>query len=268
MTLEVFDRKQLRKNRHRALKNFADHDFLFQWSAKALQDRLSDITRDFENRLSIGTRCALPNSITVDCTDTADVIADHDLLPFTDDSFDLVSSNLSLHSVNDLPGALIQINRALKPDGFFIASLFGGETLHELRDALAQAELKLCEGVSPRVFPFADKQQMGDLMQRARFALPVIDSEIVTVTYPNMRKLLHDLRGMGESNAILARSKQFAPRALFDAAEDYYKAHYSEDGKLIATFEIIFLAGWAPHESQQKPLKPGSAEHSLAEALK
>ena len=170
--------------------------------------------------------------------------------------------------MNDLPGALIQIKNALKPDGLFIGAMFGGETLKELRESLIQTELNMKGGVSPRIAPFADKQDMGALMQRAAFALPVIDSETVTVTYDNLFKLMHDLRGMGESNILAARNKTYPSRDFFTKTAEYYQTHFSEpDGRLIATFEIIFLLGWAPHASQQKPLKPGSAEKNLADVL-
>lgn len=279
----VFDRDLIRRKRQRALKGFGDYDFLFQWSKKELSERLLDINREFGAALQIGSRGALktsehqkikhivtcdltPQSLTQD-TDTY-VQATEEFLPIANESMDLVLSNLNLHTVNDLPGTLIQIRKCLKKDGLFISSMFGGETLHELRSVLTTVELDMTGGISPRIAPFADKQQMGDLLQRGGFNLPVVDSEIITVTYDNIFKLLHDIRGMGESNAILARDKRFVSRDFFmRAAQEYQEKFAQNDGRIVASFEIIFLLGWAPHESQQKPLRPGSAEHRLADAL-
>lgn len=219
---------------------------------RQIQDRLRDIKRDF------------PRAVHLSDQDNFD----EEFLPFKSQSLDVLTSNLRLHAVNDLPGALTQIRQALKPDGFFLAAMFGGETLYELRESLTHAELAIKGGVSPRVFPFADKQQMGALLQRAGFALPVVDSDILTVTYENMFALMHDLRGMGEGNMIAARDKRNPGKRLFMEAARYYDEHFKEpDGRIRASFEIIFLAGWAPHESQQKPLKPGSADTSLTEVL-
>ena len=270
--IQIFDRALLRTKRYRAGGAFADYDFLFSWAGRNLSDRLSDIKRDFYDVLQIGARCPAlhPRAVTMDL-DTCfhpRIIADEELLPVRENSLDLIISPLHLHAANDLPGALAQIRRALKPDGLFIAALFGGVTLHELRDSLTQSEIALKGGVSPRVFPFADKQQCGALLQRAGFALPVVDSETLTVTYDNAFKLMHDLRGMGEGNIITARDKTYPGKAFFMEAAHYYQSRYAEqDGRIAATFEIIFLIGWAPHESQQKPLAPGSAEHSLTQAL-
>ena len=272
----VFDRSALRKNRNRCACNSGDHKFLFDWTSARLTERLSDIRRHFSLSLQIGARADLKSDkvdqkiimdISPDDPDTK-IIADEDFLPFKANSLDLVYSALNLHSVNDLPGALLQIRKSLKPDGLFIAALFGGETLIELRDSLMQAELELKGGLSPRVFPFADKQQIGALLQRAGFALPVVDSEIVTVTYDNIFKLMHDLRFMGEGNIIRNRHKTNPGKSFFMKAAEHYRTKYSEkDGRIRASFEIIFLIGWAPHENQQKPLRPGSAKNRLADAL-
>jgi SAM-dependent methyltransferase len=208
------------------------------------------------------------NLVSMDLTGKADIYADEEFLPFADQSFDLVLSSLSLHTVNDLPGALLQIRNALKPDGLFLGAMLGGETLYELRQVLAEAEIVVRNGAAPRVFPFADKPQAGALLQRAGFNLPVIDSEIVTVTYENIFKLMRDLRMMGEGNAILKRDKTFPGKALFMEAARLYQEKFAEsDGRIRATFEIIFMIGWAPHASQQKPLPRGSAQKSLAEHL-
>lgn len=276
---EVFDRKALALKRQRTAQHFVDYDFLFEFVQKQISDRLKDINRDFKTIIQIGARGTTGSykeqnsSFTIDLhqdkhREKANAIADEEFLPFKNDSIDLVMSNLGLHATNDLPGTLIQIRRALKGDGLFMGAMFGGETLFELRESLMQTEIKLHGGASPRVFPFADKQQMGALLQRAGFALPVIDSEIITVTYPNMFKLMKDLRGMGETNIIKERSKKYPGRDFFNHAAQYYEQHFAEkDGRIHATFEIIFLIGWSPHESQQQPLKPGSAEKRLADVL-
>jgi SAM-dependent methyltransferase len=180
--------------------------------------------------------------------------------------FDLAVSVLSLHGVNDLPGALAQIRRALKPDGLFLAAMFGGATLSELREAFAAGEIATLGGISPRVAPMADVRELGALLQRAGFALPLADVERTTVRYRDFHTLVRDLRLHGETNALLGR--QPLKRATLAAALAHYaKNHATPDGRLLATFEIVYLMGWAPHESQQKPLKPGSAKTRLADAL-
>lgn len=284
-SIAVFDRARLRSLRNRRAATMEKFNFLAHWAAGQLADRIQDVTLAFEKALYIGP---FPSKIenwgtgkedakvkTIFTMDFAEKIlprgnalcADEEFLPFHN-SLDLIVSNLAFHATNDLPGVLLQIRRALKPNGLFLAALPGGETLHELRASLTQAEIDLKDGVSPRIFPFADKPQMGALMQRAGFALPVVDSEIVTVTYDNMFHLMHDLRGMAATNIIRERSRIFPGRELFLHAADHYARNFSEsDGKIRASFEIIFLIGWAPHDSQQKPLKPGSAKTRLADAL-
>ncbi|MBX2835008.1 MAG: methyltransferase domain-containing protein [Micavibrio sp.] len=271
--IEVFDRTLLRQRRQRVAQNFTNHDFLFKWGREQLIERLSEIKRDFPKAIQLGARGGKISEhfILGDSSNTfsPDFITDEEFLALKEGSLDLVISNLSLHNVNDLPGTLTQIRRALKPDGLFLASIFGGETLFELRDALARSEIELKGGLSPRIFPFADKQQIGALLQRAGFALPVVDSDILRVSYPHMFKLMHDLRGMGESNIIAARDKAFVGRTLFMRAAQLYSENHNEgDGRITASFEVIFMLGWAPHESQQKPLKPGSADVHLSEVLK
>jgi NADH dehydrogenase [ubiquinone] 1 alpha subcomplex assembly factor 5 len=274
--IEIFNPLDVRRHKARSAKNFEHFDFLHQWAMSQFDERLSMIRREFKNVLHIGGRGSetlknkFPNLIVQD--ESADfrphVIASPEFAPYEAASFDLILSALDMHAVNDLPGALLQIRKSLKPDGLFLGALFGGETLHELRTSLTKTELSLKNGASPRVSPFADKQQMGALMQRAGFALPVIDSEIITVTYDHMFKLMHDLRGMGETNAIQARSRINPGKAYFMEAANTYQQNYAEDdGRIPASFEIIFVLGWSPHASQQKPLKPGSAEKRLAEAL-
>ena len=254
----IFDRELLNARRARGAKGFHDYDFLHRFAEAQIKERLEVVKRDFENALELKNQ---------------HFDLELEALNISDAPYDLITSALELHTINDLPGALMQVRSALKPDGLFIGAVFGGETLHELRASLHHAEMHTKGGVSPRVFPFADKQQIGGLLQRAGFALPVVDSEIVTVTYDNIFKLMHDLRGMGENNIIHERSRVNPGKAFFMEAAKYYAENYPEDpevlgGRIVASFEIIFMLGWAPHESQQKPLKPGSAENRLADALK
>lgn len=177
-------------------------------------------------------------------------------------------SNLALHAINDLPGALIQARRALRPDGLFLATLFGGDTLIELRSCLLDAEVEVLGGASPRVAPFVDVRDAGGLLQRAGLALPVVDRETLTVTYGDAFALMNELRGMGESNPLAERRRAFTPRGVFlRAAELYADRHAGDDGRISATFEILTLTGWAPAATQQQPLRPGSAKASLADAL-
>lgn len=181
---------------------------------------------------------------------------------------DLIVSTLNLQMLDDLPGTLIQIKRALKPDGLFLGLLLGTDTLAELRDCLMRAEMEVSDGVSPRVIPFADTRDLGGLLQRAGFALPVADIDPLTVRYDTMFDLIRDLRAMGATNPLHERLKTPTSKKLFMRAAEIYAEDYSDpDGRIRATFTFASLSGWAPHESQQKPLKPGSAKQSLAEAL-
>jgi SAM-dependent methyltransferase len=284
----LFDRLLLRSKRARAYNNFAQHDFIFKRATLNLIERLKDIIKSFPNTVVCGSRVdpeffqELKNVtntetlINIDLTNdffgniptNSYVIADEETLPFGKNTIDLFLSILNLHSINDLPGALAQIHYSLKPDGLLLASLFGGETLYELRQAIMQAEMKLYNGVSPRVFPFTTKQQLGALLQRTHYALPVVDSDKITVTYPDLKTLLGDLKGMGESNIILERSKLPVSKKFFDLTEQIYFENFSDkDERLEATFEIIYITGWAPHKSQQKPLEPGSASLDLIDIL-
>ncbi|HYG89790.1 MAG TPA: methyltransferase domain-containing protein [Azospirillum sp.] len=287
-TMTVFDRALVRRHRDRAASaGFAERNFLFEEIAERLADRLLDVRRDFPLALDLGShdgavRRALHGLKGIETLVSTDlspafarmagspaVAADEEFLPFAPAIFDLVVSNLSLHWVNDLPGALLQVRQALKPDGFLCASMLGGETLVELRHCLMEAEQIVSGGISPRVSPFADVRDAGQLLQRAGFALPVVDSDIITVTYADAFALMRDLRGMGETNAVLARRTVPASRALlFEAARLYAERFAEPDGRIPATFQVLYLAAWAPHESQQQPLKPGTAKVSLADALK
>jgi SAM-dependent methyltransferase len=266
----IFDRALLQARRRRAFALGAE-TFLLDRVAGELAERLGAVLRTFARTADIATpvdtlRRALAASGKVG--DVAAVEFDDEVLPLAAGSLDLAVSALALQFVNDLPGALIQIRRALKPDGLFLAALLGGDTLAELREAFAAAESEVEGGVSPRIAPFADLRDLGGLLQRAGFALPVIDSERVTVRYDTVFALMHDLRRMGAANALVERSRKPLRRAtLLRMAEIYGERFADPDRRLRATFEVIWLSGWAPHESQQKPLKPGSAQARLADAL-
>jgi SAM-dependent methyltransferase len=274
----VFDRLLLRARRRRAAE-LGPATFLLEHVAEDLSERLAAVLRRFELALDLATptdaaQRALQGKINSlirsgsDASARADVVADEEALPFRDASLDLVVSLLALHFVNDLPGSLVQICRALKPDGLFIAALLGGETLIELRQAFAAAEAEIEGGVSPRVAPFADLRDLGALLQRAGFALPVADVDRLTVRYDTPLALMHDLRRMGATNALVERRRTPLKRAtLLRMIELYGQKFVDTDGRVRATFEIIWLSGWAPHESQQQPLARGSAKMRLADAL-
>jgi len=221
------------------------------------------------------TTASIPATVTADLSlamlarrPGACVACDEEALPFAAASLDLVVSCLALHWVNDLPGALVQIRRALKPDGLLLAALVGGDTLFELRECLAAAEAELEGGASPRVAPFADVQALGALLQRAGFALPVADLDRHVVRYAHMLELLRDLRRMGATNVLLERRRAPLRRATLARAAARYAERFADaDGRIRATFEVISISGWAPHESQQKPLRPGAARVRLADAL-
>ena len=298
--MTIFDRRLLRRRRDRAAGRPTRTDFLWREVGERLADRLDDVRRRFPLALDLGchdgtlgrllgarggietlVQCDLSpamaraaagaeeqSALAADAVRRPALAADEEALPFAAGSFDLVLSALSLHWTNDLPGALIQVRQALKPDGLFLGALLGGETLGELRGALMQAELELEGGASPRVSPFADLRDAGGLLQRAGFALPVADRDRITVTYPNALALMAELRAMGESNAILARRRRPTRRAtLLRAAAIYQAGHGDQSGRLPASFEVLYLTGWAPHASQQQPLKPGAAQARLADAL-
>jgi SAM-dependent methyltransferase len=284
--IHVFDRQQVLRQRSRAATGLGKHDFLLREIGERLADRLSDVKRQFPLALDLGCHCGdlgrllagrggIQRLIASDLSPTMaasasppSLAADEEALPFAAQCFDLVLSNLSLHWVNDLPGCLLQIRQVLKEDGLFLATMLGGETLMELRRCLQDAELQEEGGASPRVSPFADVRDAGALLQRAGFALPVVDVDTLTVTYPNPLKLLADLRGMGETNAVAARRKTFTRRGTLLRALSLYEERYADEtGRIPATFQILTLTGWRPHISQQKPLAPGSGRVSLADAL-
>ena len=288
--ITVFDRHILKLRRDRAASRASEFNFLFAETADRLADRLEDTTRNFPHAVDLGCHSGelaqiLAASSRVETLHQADIsyryakaardlngrssmVADEEFLPFAEGSLDLILSNLSLHWVNDLPGMLLQARRALKSDGLFLASMLGGETLKDLREALMTAEAEEEGGVSPRVSPFVDVKDAGALLQRSGFALPVVDADDITIDYPDALKLMRDLSGMGESNIVAKRSKKFTKRStLARAAAIYHERHGREEGRVHAKFQVIYLTGWAPDESQPKPLRRGSGQVSLVDFL-
>lgn len=262
----LFDRRQLKRQRLRAVSGFAGHDFLFREAALRLADRLLDIKRDFPLALELGSRGGLMGGalqgqgrvgqlVGLDLDPALlepgrmGVAADPGLPPFAPCSFDLVLSCLSLHWVDDLPGLLVQVRQMLKPGGLFLASLLGGNTLFELRESLLLAESEISGGAAPRVIPMADIKDLGGLLRRAGFEQPVTDAETLTADYQNPLPLLADLRGMGEANALIHRSKRPMTRALLlRMAEIYQQRFASPQGRIPARFDILTLTGWTSPE--------------------
>lgn len=284
--LAPYDRGLLRARRRRAADFARAHDFLLQRVAEDLADRLSIIQRRFEVAANIGAHHGVLSQrlrslknvgwmIDMDSVgellaacEGPRVLADEEALPFGAETLDLAVSGLALQHVNDLPGTLVQIRRALKPDGLLLASLLGGGTLAELGAAWLAAEAEITGGASPRVAPSIDLRDLGSLLQRAGFALPVVDSDVVQVAYASPLALMRDIKAMGASNVLTARRRTLTRRdVLARAAQIYQERHAREDGRVLATFEILTITAWAPDPSQQKPLKPGSAAMRLADAL-
>ena len=285
----LFDRDLLRTRLDRAAPGYAAADFLKARAAEDAVVRLEAIMRDFPRAVDLGARngwfarclsqsdaaARVGSLVETDLSpkmlagrDGLRLVADEERLPFAPGSLDLVVSTLALHWTNDVVGALIQIRRALKPDGLFIGSLLGGATLTELRQSLLAAEAELTGGAGPRVSPFADPYDAAGLLQRSGFALPVADVDRVTVRYAHPLKLLADLRAMGETSVLAERHPKPLTRQVLARAFEIYAERFAEpDGRVPATFEILTLTGWAPDPSQQKPLKPGSAKMRLADAL-
>jgi SAM-dependent methyltransferase len=278
----IFERRLVRQRAARASQG----SFLLEHVAADLCDRLAAVRRDFALAVDLGSRGPQLGAALVGHTlvrhivravpdprlasNPGDVVADEEALPFRDGSLDLVVSSLSLQLVNDLPGALIQVRRALKADGLLLASLLGGRTLHELREALAMAETEVTGGAGLRVAPFADVRDLGQLLSRAGFALPVADSEALTVTYASALGLMDDLRAMGFANALIERSRRPLRRDVIARMAEIYAERFPAEGgggRIRATFEIVTLTGWAPHPDQQKPLPRGSAGVALADFL-
>jgi SAM-dependent methyltransferase len=271
---QIFDRRVYAQRRARARPSFLAADV-----GESLAMRLGAVNRRFTHGLELSARGEISQAVaglaehwtrtTLTAADGAAVVCDEEALPFAPESFDLVVSALSLHAVNDLPGTLAQIRRVLKPDGLFLGALFAGDTLSELRHAFTAGEADITGGISPRVSPFADIRDLGGLLQRAGFALPVADAEKTIVRYRTLSGLFDDLRALGETNVLTERARQFLRRDVLASALAHYASEHSDpEGLGVATFEIVYLTAWGPHESQQKPLKPGSAAMRLADALK
>ena len=287
---QIFDRALLAARLDRAWRGGGDRpgaDFLLRRAADELGERLVLIRRAFAVAIDAGapgphaaatlaarsgggsTLRFAPTAASAGSGDFSVLVGDLERLPLAAESADLVVSLLALHHVNDLPGAMIQIRRVLRPDGLFVAALAGGDTLIELRQSLTIAESEISGGVSPRVAPFADARALGGLLQRAGFALPVVDVDTLVVRYTSLFALMRDLRAFGAANALVERSRKPLSRAVLTRAGEIYAERFADpDGRLRATFETIWLTGWAPHESQPKPLRPGSATARLADALK
>ncbi len=274
---QVFDRAFYRLRRQRG-QHLGGDRFLLLEAAEGLADRLGAVRRRFCSALDLASspesrRYLVPHAeqwtqLGLTDRDGGQLIGDEEALPFGASCFDLVTSVLSLHAVNDLPGALLQIRNLLRPDGLFVAAMFGADTLHELRAAFAAAELQLRDGLSPRVAPFADVRSLGMLLQRAGFAMPVVDVERTTVNYKNFSNLVKDLRAMGEVNYLCARERRPLSRSLLAAMLSNYQENYGTGhGRVAASFDVVYMTAWAPHESQPKPLRPGAATTRLADAL-
>ena len=285
-TTDIFDLALLNLRRRRIAPEFDKFDFLLKWIIGDIENRLAAIKREFPTVLSLGSHQGMLGAICNDRPGT-DIVIDQDsciqflksaqgkkvncnmeFVPFGKASLDLVLSAMTLQYVNDLPGTLIQLRQALKPDGLFIGTMFGSETLIELRECFMLAEEQVEGGVSPRVIPMTNVQECGALLQRAGFTLPVTDSDILKINYSEPENLLHDLRGMGLTNVLRHRRKTPLKRNTFRTMFEIYKSRYSNSaGKLVASFETLTMTGWAPHENQQQPKQPGSAQVRLADAL-
>ncbi|WP_271897341.1 methyltransferase domain-containing protein [Candidatus Phyllobacterium onerii] len=284
---QVFDRNLLLTRRLRALRQHGNSaDFLLARACEDLEERLSAVERQFDVAVDLASHTGLAaraiqrsgKATTIVRVEHARqfldsafpaVVADEEILPLKPASIDLIVSLLSLHLTNDTPGTLLQIRRALKPDGLFLGAMAGENTLAELRECLLAAESEIYGGASPRVVPFADVRDVGGLLQRAGFTLPVTDIETYTVRYDSALALMRDLRAMGMQNILIGRSRQPLTRHYFMRVAEIYAERFSDpDGRIRATFSFIWMSGWAAHESQQKPLKPGSAKASLADFLK
>ncbi|MGI9419649.1 MAG: methyltransferase domain-containing protein [Geminicoccaceae bacterium] len=279
---DIFDRRLLRRRRDRAAPDYADFDFLVNEMTERVVERLADVRRSFGTTLVLGCHAGqvaagLPQAqvgevIQADLSPAmvaqvggTRLVLDEERLPFGFDRFDLVIAVGNLHWVNDLPGALIQIRYALKPDGLLLAAMPGGRTLHELRACLAEADVQVN---ADRVGPFIDVPDAGDLLRRTGYALPVADIDTLTVSYAHPLKLLQDLRGMAESNVLAENARaSLGRRTLLEVCRLYQKNHADEKGRVRATFQLLMLAAWSPGPGQPKPLRRGSGQTSLADIL-
>ena len=290
--IKIFSKKKKQISRNKAVKNYEQYNYLFTEINKRLFNRLNFIKRNFSNILEIGSRTGeivslSENEKTIKKIFLTDIskkmlsitkkretlkkkyllVLDEENLPFKNNKFSLIYSNLYLHWTNDLFKTLNDINRILKPDGLFLCSIFGKKTLQELKQSLCYAEDKIFNKISPRVSPFIRIQDAGMLLQKAGFQLPVVDKDIIKIYYKDIFSLMKDLKGMGESNSLINREKNFTSKKLFDLANKIYKKDFSEKGKIYATYEIIYFIGWKKHASQQKPKLPGSGKNKLSDAL-
>jgi SAM-dependent methyltransferase len=260
------DRAALLRNRHRARRR-PDHAaalFLHHAAASDVQERLIEVNRSFTQPAVVTAFGEIWQSVLPE----AQIIQDDETLALVPGAHDLVIHAMAMHWANDPLGQMVQCRHALAPDGLFLGLMLGGRTLHQLRQSLAEAEISIMGGISPRVLPMAEIRDLGGLLQRAGFALPVADSYQQTALYPSVLQLFADLRAMGEVNAMAERLRYPTRKAVFAEAARLYSEHHAQtDGRIPATFEIICLTGWAPHESQQTPLQPGSAKTRLADAL-
>lgn len=283
----IFDHTHRNRLRRRAARgDFSAHDFLFREAADRLADRLDDMTGHFPLAVELGSRSGQLQKVLAgrggietllqadSCMEQAfrnqglRVVCNEEFLPFTPGRFDLALSVLGLSAVNDLPGTLVQLRHALKPNGLLLAMVYGGQTLRELRDVLTRATLEVEGGAAAYIWPFVDVRNAGGLLQRAGFALPVVDSETVTVSYEHLFALMRDLRGMGEGNALVTRRRHFAKRSVFLRAAELYQQDYADsEGRITATFELVTLTAWSPHASQQKPARRGSGKVNLGDVL-
>ena len=289
---EIFDRALLKARRDKAAHTIETVDYLLKFANEDIIDRLSVTLREFSVVLNLGSHHgelsqslrSLPSVETVYSLDhslqmlskerlrsqTSNVLiqGEEELLPFAPESLDLVVSSLCLQFANDLPGTFAQIRRCLKADGAFVAALLGGETLRELRHVFLLAEEELYGGVSPRIAPFVDVRDLGHLLQRAGFALPVTDRDVLKVRFATATHLMKELQAMGASNCLLNRTQLHNSKKLFERVNELYAEHYADDdGRITASFEIIYLMGWAPHPDQPKPLAPGSGAVNLKDVF-
>lgn len=274
--MTLFNRTLHLKRRERIAQTFDDVAFLKAEIAEQLADRLLDIDRSFPLGLELGchtgqTAKALPKGkvgrlIQADFAQSMaqDAVVDEEFIPFADQSLDVILSNLSLHWVNDLPGTLIQCRRALKEDGLLMVAMPGPRTLQELREAMMQVATETGKA-TPRIAPFVEVRDAGALLQRAGFALPVVDTEFLHLTYRDFPTLLRELKMMGETNALTEQFKGMTTARYWEAVE---KAYVKQEGLYPVTVEIVFITAWTPHESQQQPLRRGSGKVSLKEALR
>ena len=290
--IKIFSKKKNLISRNRASIKYKKYDYLFDEANGRLFERLKSIKRSFKNTLEIGSRTGNTIELFNKKNDIKKIfisdiskkmlliakkkksnkqknflILDEENLPFKNRQFNLVFSNLYLHWANDLYKVLNEIYRILKPDGLFLCTVFGSETLNELKYSLCSAEDKISKSISPRVSPFLRLQDAGTLLQKSGFQLPVIDKDTIKIYYDDIFSLMKDLKGMGESNSLINRKKTFTTKKLFSLANKIYKNKFSTKKKIYATFEILYFIGWTKHTSQQKPKSPGSAKKKLADAL-